>query len=212
GGFAVALAQVAQLQPRRDLRQHIVVDELDAQHDRSVVREIVGSGDGHRGKDRGLPQKGLQADGATRRGTSRRGGGIADGGTAAHLIENAFHVRLDRVEPIRIDAAAAESGVEEMVGSVGDEDEIVLEVRLQPGGDVALYPLAIEPDSNPANGASRRGDTLDLAQYALAARGERAAEQLSLAVERDLVRAPRRAEHRDHDADDGDGHDHADRN
>ncbi len=40
---------------------------------------------------------------------------------------------------------------------------------------------------------------------------ERAREQLRLVLDGDLVGAARRGQHRHHDADDGDGNDHADR-
>ena len=98
-----------------------------------------------------------------------------------------------------------------MVGGVGDEDEVVVEQRLQPQSDIDLHPLRIEVDADLAVSGIRGGDRLDLAQDAFAMIGQRAREQLPLGVDRDLVGAVRGPEHRDHDAHDRDRDDDADR-
>ena len=55
------------MQMRRDLGQHILVDELDAHHDRSfvvrVLRDVVGSCDRDRCNDGRTAEEGLQAAG-----------------------------------------------------------------------------------------------------------------------------------------------------
>ena len=118
---------------------------------------------------------------------------------------------LNRVEPVRIDAAVAERGIEEWSDGVGDEDEVVVEERLQPQADIDLHPVRIEIGADLAVRGIRGGDRLDLAQDAVAVIGERAREQLALGLERDVVGALRGPEHRDHDADDRDRDDDADR-
>src|SRR5262252_8511013 len=69
----------------------------------------------------------------------------------------------------------------------------------------------IELDADATIRDLRRGDAFDLAQHAFALIDERPGEQLPLGVERDLVGALRRAEHRHDHADDSDGHDDTDR-
>ena len=67
------------------------------------------------------------------------------------------------------------------VGGVGDEDEIVVEERLQPRARHRSAPIR---DRNAtrmlANGRLGSGDAFDLAQHAFAVIGERAGEQLAL--------------------------------
>ena len=54
--------------------------------------------------------------------------------------------------------AQAERGVEKSVGRVGDEDEVVVEGRLQPQSDVDLHPRVIELDADAAICDLGRGD------------------------------------------------------
>ena len=218
--FFLELAEVVQLETRRDVREHVVVDELDAHDDRSPSVGFgggaVGRGHRHAGNDGGAAQKCLQAHGAVAAGILRDGATGEDAAgvrlsVAPHQIEHVLDIRLDRVEPIRVDAAMAERGVEKAVGGVGDEDEIMVEERLEPRADVNLHPFGIEMDPDAGKGRLGSGDALDLAQHALSVIGERSREQLALGVERHLVGALRGAEHRNHDADDRDRHDHPDR-
>ena len=80
---------------------------------------------------------------------------------AAQQIEHRAKVGLDRVEPVRIDAAVSEQGVEELIGRIGDEDEIVVEERLQPQADAVLHPIGIEVHADVADTGLRRGDALN---------------------------------------------------
>ena len=99
-----------------------------------------------------------------------------------------------------------------LVGRVGDEDEMVIEIGLQPLADIDLDPFGIEIEADLAIGGFGIGDGVDLAQHALAVIVQRAREQLPLGRDRDLVGALRGAQHGDDDADDRDGDDDADRN
>ena len=98
-----------------------------------------------------------------------------------------------------------------MVGGVGDEDEVVVEKRLQPQSNIDLHPRRIEVGADLAVSGIRGGDRLDLAQDPIAVIGERAREQLPLGLDRDFIGAVRGPEHGDHDANDGERHDDADR-
>ncbi len=132
-------------------------------------------------------------------------------GASAYEIDDRLYIGADGVEPVRIDAAAAERGVQEMIGGVGNEDEIVIEERLQPQAHVHLHPFGIEGDADLAIGGLGGRDAFDLAKHAFVMVAQRAGKELTLVVERDLVGALGRSEHRDHDANDGDGHNDPDR-
>src|SRR5439155_385387 len=139
------------------------------------------------GRDDGRPaEKGLQADGAVFLTATRRavGAGEEDRVTvlpraAAQEIKRWLEVWLDRIEPIRIDAAVSEQGVDEMIGRIGNEHKILVEQCLQPQPDAILHPIAIEMHADVADPGLRRGDTLNLAQHAFGMMVEGAREQLS---------------------------------
>ena len=135
----------------------------------------------------------------------------AAAGASAQQVDDRRHVRPDRVEPIRIDAAVAEQRIDQAVGGVRHEHEVVVEIGFQPTPDPALHPVGVVLGADPPDGALRGGDALDLAQHALAVVGKRPGEQLALGFERHLIGALRGAEHRDYHADDGHGDDDADR-
>ncbi len=212
-GLAVDLAQIAQLKARGDFRQHVLVDEFHAQYQWrlgvQIRRVVVGRHDRHHRDDGGAAQERLQADGAMQIGTLRRLG--VGGDASAHQIDDRCHVRPDRVEPIRIDAAVGKERVDQLVGAVGHEHEVVVEIGLEPQADPALHPVGVVLGANSLDRSLRGGDALDLTQHALAMVGEGPREQLAFGVERHLVGALRGAEHRHHDADDGNGNDDADR-
>ena len=144
------IVQIVQPQPRADLPQHLVIDELHAQDDRGVGVGIGGRiaavGDRDGADDRGTAEKRLQAGRAmVAQAGHVDGEAVAGVAAAAHHVEDRSKLRLDRVEPVRIDAAAAERGIEEMIGRIGDEDEIMIEERLQPQA---------RPRSGPSRGRS----------------------------------------------------------
>ena len=133
-------------------------------------------------------------------------------GAAAHAVDDRLQLRMDRVEPVRVDAAAAERGIEQVVRRVGDEDEVVVEEGLQAEPDRDLHPVRIEIDADAAVRRLRARHGGDVAQHALALAGQGAGEQGALGFERDVVGALRRAQRRHHHANDSDRHDRADRN
>jgi hypothetical protein len=210
------IVQIAQQQPRSDFSQHFVVDEFHAQNDGGIGIHVGGRfiavGDRDGGDDRGAAEKRLQAGGAMISQAGRvDGDGVAGVGAAAHDIEDRPKLRLDRIEPVRIDAAATERGIEEIVGWIGDENEIVIEERLQPQAHRDLHPIGIEADANPAIGRFRGGHGRNLAQHPFALVGQRAREQLPLVVERNVIRTVGGAECGHHHEHDCNSHDDADR-
>ena len=127
------------------------------------------------------------------------------------MIEGGIEVVADGIEPTRIDAAVSEGGVHEPVGRIHYEDEMMIEIGLQPLSNIDLDPIDIEVESDLAIGRFRIGDGVNLAQHALAVIVQRASEQLALGRNRDLVGALRGAQYGNHDANDRDGDDDADR-
>ena len=99
----------------------------------------------------------------------------------------------------------------DLIGTIDDDNHIVVEIGRQPGADAAFHPLRIVVGAGCEDCAVGPGDALQLAQDALAARGDRPLDQLLLACERDLVGALRGTQHCEDDADDRHGDDHADR-
>ena len=88
----------------------------------------------------------------------------------------------------------------------------MVEIILQPQADAVVHPVVIELVADAAQRLFGRRHAFQFAQDALAVIDERAREQALFVFERDLVGAPRRRQHRDHDADDRDRNDDADRN
>ena len=216
------LAQVAQLQMRRDLGQHVLVDEFDAHHDRRLVADV-----GARGRRRRAIATAATMAGRPRKVCSRltrwlrrvrRWFGAGKSRCRRALLRprswSSTGLRSARTELNQCGSTLRRPSerVEQAVGRVGDEDEVMVEVGLQPLADVELDPVGVEVEADLAIGGLRIGDAFDLAQHPLAVIVQRAREQLPLGRERDLVGALRGAEHRDDDADDRDGDDHADRN
>ena len=178
----------------------------------AIGRGVVGRDHRHRRDDGGAAEKCLQAHGAVRGSAFSARAPAASGGAAAHQVEDRRHVRPDRVEPVRIDAAMAERGEQKAVGRRRRRTRSRGRRTIAAAGrHRSATQSRIEADADPAVGGLGGGDALDLAQHPLAVIGERAREQLALGVERHLVGALRGAEHRDHDADDGDRNDDADR-
>src|SRR5437763_14597332 len=104
---------------------------------------------------------------------------------------------------MRVNTAVTDPGIEELIGRIDDKYEILIEQRLQALSDPGLHPVRIELDTDIADAGLGRGDALNLPQYPLTVIVQRTREQLTFRVERDLVGATRRTEHRDHDADGG---------
>ena len=200
---------------------------LTENDDRRDRRRSVGGFDrsaatSDRGDDGGPAEKFLHQRAAIE--LSRFAGGRGDSemrmppfglraGAAAHVIDRRRKLGEDRVEPARIDAVAAEQSIDELVGGIGDEDEVVVEEILQPEADAAAESSrGRNCVADAANRLLGRGDAFQFAQDPLAVVGEDACEQALLVLERNLVGALRRGQHRDDDADDRDRDDHADRN
>ncbi len=144
-------------------------------------------------------------------GAGRDNGVALIAGAPALKIERRHQVGLDRVQPVRVDAATSEHGIDELIRRIGNEDEILVEQGLQPQPDAVMNPDRIEMHADVAHARLGGGDTFDLPQHALGVVAERAREQLPFIVERNFVGAARRSEHRHHDADDRERHDDADR-
>ena len=96
-----------------------------------------------------------------------------------------------------------------VVGS-DDRDHVVIEA-CEPLPDPLIDPFRIVGVADFLRRARACGDALDDAQFALALFDDGLMDQLLLGVERDFIGTPRGGEHRDHDAYDGDGNNHADR-
>ena len=99
----------------------------------------------------------------------------------------------------------------DVIGTVDDQYQVVIEEYLQPIADAALGPPLIVCLADFLRSAVGRGDALDLAQYAGGAARDRLLKLLLLAIERYLVRSPRGGEGRNDEANHRDGNDRADR-
>lgn len=114
-----------------------------------------------------------------------------------------------RCKPARVGRAAAGLRIDQVVTAVEDRDVIVIEIGLQPLVDALLDPFRVEILADVLHGRRRRGDAVYLAQHAFAVQGECAAEHLLLVLKGHLIGVLRGREHRNDDASDGDGNDHA---
>ena len=213
----VDLAQVRQLQALADLLEHRVVDIADGDDDRRVRiagGEIGLGADGHRADDRGPVHEALDQGGAAA-GLCRILLGEDRNGMLRHGVEPAAQ-QIKRRSDLRakIDRGGvgrrAEQRVCDAIVAVDDRHDVVVIKIDQPLG-AAGHPLRIVSVANVARRPFRRGGAVELAQQAHALAGDGRFEQRLLAAGRDLVGAPRRGQHGDDDADDGDRDDGADR-
>ena len=210
-----------QLELRGDVGQHILVDEFHGHNcgrgDVHIGGRIAAGCDDD-GRDDGRPAKKALQPRPTmiaRAGRRAVGAGYDDGSAgivraAAQEIEDRAKFGLERVDPVRIEIELVPPRVHELIGRIGNEDEILIGMQALPG--TQLDPIGIELEADAADGAVGRGDALDLAQHAFGAACECTREQLPFGIDGDFIGAVGRAEHRDHDADDRDRHDDADRN
>jgi hypothetical protein len=191
--WIVDLAQARQLQPVGDLLQQILVDVFDGEHDgRAIVagREISIAADRDRCNDRRPAGEMLDEGGAPprlARIVRKHGKDVARqrGQPTAQQIEAWRELRPQVAD--RGVSGSVEELVFDLIGSVDDDNDIVVEEGREPCPEAAFYPLRIVVDADRKGRALRPGDALQLAQDPLAARGDRPLDQLLLACERDLV-------------------------
>ena len=118
--------KAAQLQARGDFADDVLVNELHAeQHRRRHVEVgggVIARGDRHGGDDGRTTEKSLQAyhavvPGAWRHavGAGRDNGVALIAGAPALKIERRHQVGLDRVQPVRVDAATSEHCIDELI-------------------------------------------------------------------------------------------------
>ena len=96
------------------------------------------------------------------------------------------------------------------VSGIHHDNQFVIQQRPKTSSKLALSPRDVAVGALVGLVRMDR-DRVEPAQRPFAAIDERPREQLTFVLERDFVGALRRAEHRDDDADDGNGHDNADR-
>ena len=218
-------AQPVELQTSSDFGEQAFIHELDGNDERhGLARGIAGDLLGRRdqgGGDRSRPaEKALDqgdAGGLSGVGIASRFGD-ADrtfwfvAGAAAEIVDGRCEFRDDGIEPARLDAVAAEHGVGQLVGAIGNKDEVVIEIVLQPEADAIVHPFAIELVADAPRRFLVGADAFQFAQELLAVSGDRARQQALFVIERDFVGAARGGDDGDHDAQDCDRDDHADRN
>jgi len=88
----------------------------------------------------------------------------------------------------------------------------VVEIILQPQSNTVVHPILVELIANAQLRLFGRGHAFQFTQDTFAVVYQRTRKQSLLVVQRDLVCAPRRGKHCDHDAKNRDRHNHADRN
>lgn len=101
--------------------------------------------------------------------------------------------------------------VDQMVVGVDNGLDVAVEVFFQPRPDVPVDPFGVVTVANLGGGDRGRGGALQEVQRTQPVVGRGLPDKLLLGIEGDLVGALRRGQHRDDDADDGDGNDYADR-
>ena len=127
----------------------------------------------------------------------------------AQIVENGGHLGR-QFDPFDI-ARGARTRIFDVIGTIHDQYQVVVEEYLQPIADAALRPPLIVCLADSLRSDIGRCDAFDLAQYAGAAARNCLLKLLLLAFERHLIRSPRGGESRNDEANHRDGNDHADR-
>ena len=98
-----------------------------------------------------------------------------------------------------------------LIVATNDHHDIVLEIGLEPGAEVAHDPVRLVLGADRHRCARRAGDAVELTEHPYALVGDRLPDEPLFAIERDIVGALRRGQNRNDHANDRDGNDDTDR-
>ena len=216
-------AQAGQIEARADVGEKLPVEILDGEHQRGRLARRRAHAVRHIGADAGDDRRAvhekLQPLRAARAVQVGRGIGrrvehhlvVERLRDAAQQLDDAPKVVARRIEARRIDALVVEHRVGEAVGAIDDENMIVIEESREPQSDQVMHPVGIEIVMELQDDVARGRDVFQFTQHALPAVGDRLGQEAALLLQLDVVGTLGRGQDGDHDADDRDNDDEADR-
>ena len=128
-----------------------------------------------------------------------------------HVIDHRHHIGASGFEPSRQGRVVAGERIDQTIIAVENENAVVIKKGLEPLTNALLCPVGIEVGAEIARRQIGGRNAFDFAKDTVATRAQRAREHLLFMLDRDFVGALGRGEYGDHDADNGDGHNDADR-